>query len=191
MIRFSNLAILFRRCFLPTATLLVALSLLSTASRSANDEFETLTPTELIGTTIKIPATNSEFATTSGYRVAQKYEKKYEIPKAERRPTKRAKPFYEIPKADRAPQKPPPLVKKGGQSTKKRSGSTKKGRKKRSGSTKKQRSGSKARKVQSCSGVGVSCQGCRNSCYVRYRVQSQSKQFVPCMRRCWKCVCRN
>lgn len=180
MIRFSNLAILFRRCFLPTATLLVALSLLSTASRSANDEFETLTPTELIGTTIKIPATNSEFATTSGYRVAQKYEKKYEIPKAERRPTKRAKPFYEIPKADRAPQKPPPLVKKGGQSTKKRSGSTKK-----------QRSGSKARKVQSCSGVGVSCQGCRNSCYVRYRVQSQSKQFVPCMRRCWKCVCRN
>ncbi len=183
MIKFSNLAISFRRCFLPTATLLVALSLLSTASRSANDEFETLTPTELIATTIKIPPANSEFAPTSGYRVAQKYEKKYEIPKAERRPTKRAKPFYEIPKADRAPQKPPPLVKKGGQSTKK-------GRKKRSGSTKK-RSGSKARKVQSCAGAGGSCQGCRNSCYARYRVQSQSKQFVPCMRRCWKCVCRN
>jgi len=35
-----------------------------------------------------------------------------------------------------------------------------------------------------------SCGGCRNSCYVRYRVRSHSRRFVPCMRRCWNQACR-
>lgn len=35
-----------------------------------------------------------------------------------------------------------------------------------------------------------SCGGCRNSCYVRYRVRSHSRRFVPCMRRCWYQACR-
>ena len=35
-----------------------------------------------------------------------------------------------------------------------------------------------------------SCGGCRNSCYVRYRVKSHSRRFVPCMRRCWNQACR-
>ena len=35
-----------------------------------------------------------------------------------------------------------------------------------------------------------SCSGCRNSCYVRYRVRTHSRRFVPCMRRCWYRACR-
>ncbi len=35
-----------------------------------------------------------------------------------------------------------------------------------------------------------SCELCRNSCYVNYRVNSFSRQFVPCMHACWNQLCR-
>lgn len=43
---------------------------------------------------------------------------------------------------------------------------------------------------------GGSCEGCRNSCYVRWRVNcgtssSCTQQFVPCMRACWNQLCRS
>ena len=34
-----------------------------------------------------------------------------------------------------------------------------------------------------------SCELCRNSCYVSYRVRSVSSAFVPCMRACWNQLC--
>ena len=42
---------------------------------------------------------------------------------------------------------------------------------------------------------GGSCEGCRNSCYVRWRVNcgtssACTQQFVPCMRACWSQLCR-
>lgn len=37
---------------------------------------------------------------------------------------------------------------------------------------------------------GGSCELCRNSCYVSYRVNSFSSQFVPCMHACWAQLCR-
>jgi len=46
------------------------------------------------------------------------------------------------------------------------------------------------RKIRSRRASGGSCGGCRNSCYVSYRVRSHSRQFVPCMRRCWYQLCR-
>ena len=46
------------------------------------------------------------------------------------------------------------------------------------------------RKIRSRRASGGSCGGCRNSCYVSYRVNSHSRQFVPCMRRCWYQLCR-
>lgn len=34
-----------------------------------------------------------------------------------------------------------------------------------------------------------SCELCRNSCYVNYRVRSFTSAFVPCMRACWSQLC--
>ena len=57
-------------------------------------------------------------------------------------------------------------------------------------SIKKDRKSRAPRRARSRRASGGSCGGCRNSCYVRYRVRSNSRQFVPCMRRCWKQLCR-
>ena len=57
-------------------------------------------------------------------------------------------------------------------------------------SIKKDRKRRAPRRARSRRASGGSCGGCRNSCYVRYRVRSHSRQFVPCMRRCWKQLCR-
>ena len=57
-------------------------------------------------------------------------------------------------------------------------------------SIKKDRKRRAPKRVRSRRASGGSCGGCRNSCYVRYRVRSNSRQFVPCMRRCWKQLCR-
>ena len=78
---------------------------------------------------------------------------------------------------------PTPVIKKETPSSDKGSSSKKRTtpRRKSSGSTK------KYRKRRASAG---SCGGCRNSCYVRYRVRSHSRQFVPCMRRCWYQACR-
>ncbi len=57
-------------------------------------------------------------------------------------------------------------------------------------SIKKDRKSRAPRTARSRRASGGSCGGCRNSCYVRYRVRSNSRQFVPCMRRCWKQLCR-
>lgn len=65
---------------------------------------------------------------------------------------------------------------------------TPKARSKRSIAPKK-RSRTTRRKGRRQARVG-SCSGCRNSCYVRYRIRSHSRRFVPCMRRCWYQACR-
>jgi len=80
-------------------------------------------------------------------------------------------------------KKEPPSITEETPSSNKRSTSKKKttSRRKSSRSTKKYR---KRR-----ASVG-SCGGCRNSCYVRYRVRSHSRQFVPCMRQCGNQACR-
>lgn len=80
-------------------------------------------------------------------------------------------------------KKEPPASDKGSTSKKRTTPRKKKStpRRKSSGSTK------KYRKRRASAG---SCGGCRNSCYARYRVRSHSRQFVPCMRRCWYQACR-
>jgi len=83
-----------------------------------------------------------------------------------------------------------PVIKKKPPSTTEEtpsSNKTSKSRKKATSRKKSSRSTKKYRKRRASVG---SCGGCRNSCYVRYRVRSHSRQFVPCMRRCWKQACR-
>jgi hypothetical protein len=79
---------------------------------------------------------------------------------------------------------PTPVIKKQSPSITKVTPSTKK---KSTSRRKSSRSTKKYRKRRASVG---SCGGCRNSCYVRYRVRSHSRQFVPCMRRCWSQACR-
>jgi hypothetical protein len=87
---------------------------------------------------------------------------------------------YEIPKAQRAPQFTP-------QTPRVQSAPT---INKRSRIKRKRSSRSRRRTRASGGGGGGSCAGCRNSCYVNYRARSHSRQFVPCMRRCWYRSCR-
>ncbi len=137
-------------------------------------------------------STESKRATSDSHiRIAKKKKKKktfkYEIPKAQRAaPTPQA-----APAARAAPRKKAPTVVAPSSPRKsvKRSGS--------SGKTKYRRS-KKRSKSSGSSGVshyGGNCQTCRNSCYVRWRVNcGQSRactnKFVPCMRSCWKRLCR-
>jgi hypothetical protein len=79
---------------------------------------------------------------------------------------------------------PTPVIKKESPSITKETPSSKK---KSTSRRKSSRSTKKYRKRRASVG---SCGGCRNSCYVRYRVRSHSRQFVPCMRRCWHQACR-
>lgn len=111
------------------------------------------------------------------FRVAQKRTYKYERPKVSRRaPAKRVAPRIQTRTQKAQPVPPtirrPPAIRRGG--TIRRSPSRRAPKRTRS------------RRAR----IGGSCAGCRNSCYVRYRVQSRSRQFVPCMRRCWNQLCR-
>jgi len=85
---------------------------------------------------------------------------------------------------------PTPVIKKESPSITEETPSSNKrstSKKKPTSRRKSSRSTKKYRKRRASVG---SCGGCRNSCYVRYRVRSHSRQFVPCMRRCWKQACR-
>jgi hypothetical protein len=93
-------------------------------------------------------------------RLAKTY--KYEIPKAQRAPSA---PQSSAPATQSAPPVGlPPPANKG----KYRQGTSQAG----------------GRAVSS-----GSCELCRNSCYVSYRVRSFSSAFVPCMRACWNQLC--
>lgn len=110
------------------------------------------------------------------FRVAQKRTYKYERPRAPRRapkvqtrtPNRTAVPRIQTRTPNRAAA---PTIRRGR--------TIKKGPSRRA-----------PRRARSRRASGGSCAGCRNSCYVRYRVQSRSRQFVPCMRRCWNQLCR-
>lgn len=106
-------------------------------------------------------ASRIETAPSSNVKLAETY--KYELPKSQRTP--------EATPTPPAQAAPPPVYKApptGGGGTKYRQGTT--------------------RAVPRA--VGGSCAACRNSCYVAFRVNSRSSQFVPCMRSCWAQLCR-
>ena len=150
------------------ATLAAAISFASTAVLSAPDRLEVpaLADLELSATTIPPPVLRT--APEPSFRVAKTY--KYERPKTtQRRPKVQTK-------TPRAPAVAP-TIRRG--RTIRRSPTTRRGRSRRA-----------PRRARSRRASGGSCGGCRNSCYVRYRVRSNSRQFVPCMRRCWKQLCR-
>jgi hypothetical protein len=155
------------------ATLAAAISLASTAVLSATErpEAPALADLELSATTIPPPVLRT--APELSFRVAKTY--KYERPKTPRAQVRRSAPRIR-PKTPRAqPVAPtirrPPTIRKGR--------TIRRGRSRRA-----------PRRARSGRASGGSCGGCRNSCYVRYRVRSNSRQFVPCMRRCWKQLCR-
>jgi len=144
------------------ATLAAAISFASTAVLSAPDRLEVpaLANQALSATTIPPPVLRT--APEPNFRVAKKF--KYERPKTtQRRPRIQTK-------TPRAPAAAPTI---------RRSPTIRRGRSRRA-----------PRRARSRRASGGSCGGCRNSCYVRYRVRSNSRQFVPCMRRCWKQLCR-
>jgi hypothetical protein len=85
---------------------------------------------------------------------------------------------YEIPKAQRAPEPARQSSAPSVQSVPLNSGPPNKGRYRGTPS------------VKSSGGSHGSCELCRNSCYVSYRINSFSSQFVPCMRGCWNQLCR-
>jgi hypothetical protein len=87
---------------------------------------------------------------------------------------------YEIPKAQRAPEPAPQSSAPSVQSVPSNNGPpvVNKGRYRGTPSAK------------SSGGSSGSCELCRNSCYVSYRVRSFSSQFVPCMHACWSQLCR-
>ena len=144
------------------ATLAAAISFASTAVLSATDRLEApaLANLELSATTFPPSVLRTEHGPS--FRVAKKF--KYEVPKAQRAPS--FAPKSTAPAVRRAPTvRSAPTIRRG-------------------------RSRRAPRRARSGRASGGSCGGCRNSCYVSYRVSSHSRQFVPCMRRCWKQLCR-
>jgi len=111
------------------------------------------------------------------FRVAQKRTYKYERPKVSRRAPPPGAKFRLPTKTPKAPAAAPtirrPPAIRGGRTIKRRP-------------SRRAPKRTRSRRAR----IGGSCAGCRNSCYVRYRVQSRSRQFVPCMRRCWNQLCR-
>ena len=119
----------------------------------------------------------AETAQKPTFRVAKTL--KYERPKT----TQRAPTRYKVQvKAPRAPEAAPTIQKapsiQKSPSIRKRS------------STSRKPSRRAPKRTRSRRASMGSCGGCRNSCYVSYRVRSHSRQFVPCMRQCWYQACR-
>ena len=85
---------------------------------------------------------------------------------------------------------PTPVIKKESPSSDKGSASKKRTTPRKKKSTPRRKSSGSTKKYRKRRASAGSCGGCRNSCYVRYRVRSHSRQFVPCMRRCWYQACR-
>ncbi len=161
------------------ATLAAAISLASTAVLSATErpEAPALANLELSATTIPPPVLRT--APEPSFRVAKTY--KYERPKTPRAQVRRSAPRIR-PKTPLARPVAPTI---------RRSPTIRRGRTiRRSPTIRRDRSRRAPRRARPRRASGGSCGGCRNSCYVRYRVRSNSRQFVPCMRRCWKQLCR-
>lgn len=119
----------------------------------------------------------AETAQEQTFRVAKTL--KYERPKT----TQRAPTRYKVQvKAPRAPEAAPTIQKapsiQKSPSIRRRS------------STSRKPSRRAPKRTRSRRASMGSCGGCRNSCYVSYRVRSHSRQFVPCMRQCWYRACR-
>lgn len=158
------------------ATLAAAISFASTAVLSATDRLEApaLANLELSATTFPPPVLRTE--PDPSFRVAQKRTFKYERPKTTQRAAPQPKPRVQT-KTPRAPTAAPPRRRSAPSTGRRRT--IKRGRSRRA-----------PRRSRSRRASGGSCSGCRNSCYVRYRVRSNSRQFTPCMRRCWYQLCR-
>ena len=92
---------------------------------------------------------------------------------------------YEIPKAQRAPQAVPQPAAPALKSVPLNSGPPAINRGRYRGTPR-----ATTRAKSSGGSFGGSCELCRNSCYVSYRVNSFSSQFVPCMHACWAQLCR-
>ena len=149
-------------------TLALAAGLVAAPARSAiNQETASRNTPVLSATTINPTAHAAE--KRANLRFAETY--KYEIPKALRAPQS-------------TPQSSPPIVQKSSppavQSAPLSGGGGTINRGRYRQSTPRVRSG----------GSYGSCELCRNTCYVSYRVNSYSSQFIPCMRACWNRLCR-
>jgi len=171
----GNPAASFHKAYIPLiAVLAIAIGLTSTAVLSAinRQDAPALARLDSPATTLPPPVLRTEHAPS--FRVAKTY--KYERPKTTQRAAPQPKPKVQV-KTPRAPAATAPA---------RRSAPTTRRRR----TIKRQRSRRAPRKSRSRRARGGSCSGCRNSCYVRYRVRSNSRQFTPCMRRCWYQLCR-
>lgn len=143
--------------------LAIAAGLVATSARSAVNQFEMTSRdgSEFSAVSIRPAAGAPE---SRNVRLAKVY--KYEIPKAQRAP--------QTPQ-QAAPQSSPPVILQAPSN----GGTINRGRSRQS-----------SPKGGYGGGSSGSCELCRNSCYVNYRVRSNSSQFVPCMRACWSQLCR-
>jgi hypothetical protein len=159
-----------RAASLLVCTLAIAAGLVATSARSAIDQIEMRAP----DASQESAATNTPAAhavqPSVNLRLAKTY--KYEIPKAQRAPQS-------------APQSSPPTVQRSSPPTFQRAPSESGSRTINKG---RYRQGNTRAKPSV--GSSGSCELCRNSCYVNFRVESNSSQFVPCMRACWSQLCR-
>lgn len=163
-------------CALLGSVLAIAASLASAAGLAATEPLISTADAKLKTLqTASRPLTKGPVADRR-VRIAQKRTYKYEIPKAQRAPS-----F--------TPKAPAPAVRRA--PTVRRAPATRSAPSVRRGRSIRRAPARRApQRARRRRASGGSCSGCRNSCYVRYRVQSNSKQFVPCMRRCWNRLCR-